>query len=105
MMTDGSQYLILDQVNGWREYSPTAAREGLALTAEGNRQLFALPGRSSLLLDATLQEERFVCPSAVSINGDVKVGVVDATTGRVSLVDLDRGAIETISWSRAVLRC
>ena len=97
MMTDGTQYLILDQVNGWREYSPTDAREGLALTAEGNRQLFALPGRSSLLLDTTLQEGRFVCPSAVSINSDVKVGVVDATTARVSLVDLDRGSIETIS--------
>ena len=91
MTIEGTQYLILDQVNGWREHSPPDAREGLALTAEGNRQLFALPGRSSLLLDTTLQEGTFVCPSAVSINSDVKVGIVDATTGRVSFVDLARG--------------
>ena len=96
MTNDNTKYLILDQVYGWREQVPAEAREGLALSAEGNRQLFGLPGRSSLLLNESLQEE-FVCPSAVSIKSDGRVGVIDAATNRFSLVDIGLPLIEKFS--------
>ncbi|HET9789578.1 MAG TPA: NHL repeat-containing protein, partial [Pyrinomonadaceae bacterium] len=96
MTKDNTKYLILDQVYGWREQVPAEAREGLAFSAEGNRQLFGLPGSSSLLLNESLQEE-FVCPSAVSIKSDGRVGVIDAATNRFSLVDIGLPLIEEFS--------
>ncbi len=96
MTTEGTQYLILNQLYGWREYPPAGASLGLTSTAEGHRQLHALPGRSSLLLDSVLQEKEFDCPSALSVLVG-KVAVIDASTSRVSVVELDRRSIETFS--------
>src|ERR1700730_12726177 len=96
MTTQGTQYLILDQVYGWNEDLPDKVVAGLATTADGYRQLFALPGLSSLLLDAVSQEKAFVCPSGVAIDPLGKIGVVDAATSRVSLIEPGRKEIETV---------
>ncbi len=96
MTTQGTQYLVFDQVYGWNEDPPAKVADGLATTAEGYRKLFALPGRSALLLDAGLQEKAFTCPSGVAIDALGTIGVVDAATDRVSLLKLSRKEIETI---------
>ena len=93
MTANDTQYLILDQVAGWHQQPGERGGGGLALTPQGYWQLFELPGRSSLLLDTTPQEKEFVCPSAVSIKGPGQIGVVDAATNRVSLIDVARGSI------------
>ena len=80
MSTDETKYLFLDQIYGWNEHVPPGRKvaDGLATTPEGHRRLFALPGRSSLLVDSGLQESAFICPSAIAMNPFGKVGVVDA---------------------------
>ena len=97
MTNEGTQYLILDQVYGWHEDPGTKVGPGLATTAEGYRQLFALPGRSSLLLDAKSQAKTFVCPSSVAVDSDGRIGVVDAAANRVVLINPTRKEIETVS--------
>ncbi len=97
MTTEGTQYLILDQVYGWNEDPPEKISDGLATTSDGDRQLFAVPGRSSLLFDAALQEASFVCPAGGAIDSSGKVGVVDAATAKVSLIDLGGSQIQTVA--------
>lgn len=97
MTTQRTQYLILDQVYGWNEDPPEKVVAGLATAADGSRQLFALPGLSSLLLDAASQEKAFVCPSGVAIGPLGTIGVVDAATNRVTLIEPVRQEIETIA--------
>jgi hypothetical protein len=97
MTTEGTQYQILDQVYGWNEDPPDRISDGLATTGDGSRQLFAVPGRSSLLFGESLQQATFVCPTAVAIDSSGRVGVVDAVTNRVSLIDLSRPQIETVA--------
>jgi hypothetical protein len=96
MNLDGTQYLILDSVSGWREEVPASVREGLPTTPEGSRQLFAVPGRGSLLLKEDLQDKELVCPSSTAYDSSGILGVVDAATNRVSLIDLYRGTIQRI---------
>ncbi|HEY6659992.1 MAG TPA: phage tail protein, partial [Pyrinomonadaceae bacterium] len=97
MTSESTQYLILDQVYGWNEDPPATLGDGLATTADGNRQLFAMPGRPSLLLEDERLAQALVCPSGVATNGDGKIGVVDAATNRLVLIDLRRKELETIT--------
>lgn len=97
MSTDETKYLILDQIYGWNEDPPRGkVADGLATTPEGYRRLFALPGRSSLLVDSELQKSAFICPAAIAMNPYGKVGVVDAAASTVSLTDTGLTQIEKV---------
>src|SRR2546427_8512402 len=96
MISENTQYLILDQVYGWNEIPPARLGDSLATSVDGNRQLFGLPGRSALLLDGVRQEKAFVCPSAAAVGGSGTIAVVDGETARVSLVELDGAQIDAI---------
>jgi len=97
MTTEGTQYLILDQVYGWHEDPDARTDAGLTTTAEGNRQLFALPGRSTLLLDSALQQNTFTSASGLAVNSDGRIAVVDAAANRLVLINPKRKEVETVT--------
>jgi streptogramin lyase len=97
MTNETAQYLILDQVYGWKEDSRPRAGYRLATTAEGYRQLFPLPGRSSLLLDSQRQEKAFVTPSALAVDAKGRIAVVDSETNQLILIDPKRKELQAIT--------
>jgi streptogramin lyase len=97
MTSDGTQYLILDQVYGWHEDPRTRIGAGLATTAKGERRLFPLPGRSSLLLDSQLEQDTLVCPSGLAVNSAGRIAVVDSGANRVVLINPKRKEVEAIA--------
>ena len=97
MTTDGTQYLILDQVYGWHEDPRARVGVGLETTADGNRQLFALPGRSSLLLDSERQQNTFVSPSGLAVNSDGRIAVIDSAANCLFLINPKRKEVEAVS--------
>ncbi len=97
MTNETAQYLILDQVYGWSEEPPARAGAGLATTAEGHRQLFPLPGRSSLLLGSELQEKTFVGPSGLGVDSTGRIAVVDSATSRLVVIDSKREELRRIT--------
>ena len=97
MTNETTQYLILDQVYGWKEDSGPTAGAGLATTAEGHRQLFPLPGRSSLLLDSQRQENTFVSPSALATDSKGRIAVVDFETNQLVLIDPKRKELQVVT--------
>ena len=97
MTSNGTQYLILDQVYGWQDDPRLRIGAGLATTAAGERTLFPLPGRSSLLLDSQLERNTFVCPSGLAVNADGRMAVVDSGANRVVVVNPKRQEVEAIA--------
>jgi len=97
MTNETTQYLILDQVYGWKEDSGPTAGAGLATTAEGHRQLFPLPGRSSLLLDSQRQENMFVSPSGLGTDSKGRIAVVDSETNQLVLIDPKRKELQAVT--------
>ena len=96
MTTNTTQFVIMDRINGWRESTLGIADERLDFSPAGDRRLFGLPGRASLLLDADLQQQTLVCPSAVSVRNNGKVAVVDAATNKLTWIDIDKRSAETV---------
>src|ERR1043166_5805662 len=96
MTTEGTQYLILDQVYGWHEDSAARVGIGLTTTADGNRQLFALPGRSALLLDSELQQNTFVSASALAVHSDGRIAVIDSVANRLVLNNPKRKEVAVV---------
>ena len=97
MTNETAQYLILDQVYGWKEDTRDRPGYGLATTAEGHRQLFPLPGRSSLLLDSQRQENTFVSPSGLAVDSKGRMAAVDAATHQLILIDPKRKELQAIA--------
>ena len=97
MTNETAQYLILDQVYGWKEDTRDRPGYGLATTAEGHRQLFPLPGRSSLLLDSQRQENTFVSPSGLAVDSKGRIAAVDAGTHQLILIGPKRKELQAIA--------
>ncbi|MCA1577379.1 MAG: phage tail protein [Acidobacteria bacterium] len=97
MTNETAQYLILDQVYGWKEDARDRPGYGLATTADGHRQLFPLPGRSSLLLDSKRQENTFVSPSGLAADSKGRIAAVDAGTNQLIRIDPKRKELQVIT--------
>lgn len=93
MMTTSKsdRYRILDNVSGWQD----AARKGLILThPEGRLTLEALPGAAEALLPPDLQDQEFVCPTALALEPGGGVLVVDGAAHVVKRVRLAGNRVE-----------
>lgn len=87
------RYLLLDAIAGWRE----AGRTQISPTGDdGILTLDLLPGRGRLFLEEEIQNEAFLCPSALAADGRGKLLVTDAAANRIRQIDLATHRIETI---------